>query len=337
MRKNVFLLGAAICFSLFMTVGCKGKKEKVEDRKKEVVENNEFKIKRFDKLLFETDTRYLKDTLTKYQQEYRFLFDAPLSDSGYFRSVVEFTKDTVLREVYKSIKEHYSNLSWLEWQLKETFSNMKEYFPDMKVPTFYALISGNYDYYDRIVATDDFLAISLDFYVAKYFQKYSHFGLSQYMIDFLDSNNILVDCISAWGGNILSKRQEGKTLLDIMIYQGKILYFMDKVIPQVFDYNKIRYTSRQLTWCQQNEGMIWGLFIQKKLLYEQDINKIRPFVSEGPKTLNFEGSPARWADYIGWQIVKKYMDKTNASMAELFDNTDSQKILTESGYKPKRR
>jgi hypothetical protein len=42
----------------------------------------------------------------------------------------------------------------------------------------------------------------------------------------------------------------------------------------------------------------------------------------------------RW---IGWQIVRSYMKKNKeTSLSELFSFSDSQQILSESGYKPKK-
>ena len=121
-----------------------------------------------------------------------------------------------------------------------------------------------------------------------------------------------------------------------MISEGKVLYFLDKVLPDVDDNIKIRYSKEQMKWAEENEGNIWTYFIQNNLLYEKDLNRFHNFVDEAPKTNAFKDSAPRTTEFIGWQIVRKYMENNNCSMKELFANTDSQSILQASKYKPQK-
>jgi uncharacterized protein YjaZ len=60
-------------------------------------------------------------------------------------------------------------------------------------------------------------------------------------------------------------------------------------------------------------------------------------MTDGPFTSGFaEESPARTGSWLGWQIVKDYMDNNDVTLKELLKDTDSQKILEKSGYKPSR-
>ena len=48
------------------------------------------------------------------------------------------------------------------------------------------------------------------------------------------------------------------------------------------------------------------------------------------------GAPGRTANYMGWQIVKKYMNRNpETTMQDLIAYTDAQKLLEESKYKPR--
>ena len=63
--------------------------------------------------------------------------------------------------------------------------------------------------------------------------------------------------------------------------------------------------------------------------------QLRNFIDDAPKTNAFgEGSAPRTLHYIGWQIVKQYMKKSGRTVEELLGETDSQKILTQSGWRP---
>lgn len=86
---------------------------------------------------------------------------------------------------------------------------------------------------------------------------------------------------------------------------------------------------------EENLENVWGWLIQNNVLFTTDLSQIRNLIDDAPKTNAFgEGSAPRTGDYIGWQIVKKYIKKTGCSISELFAETDSQKILEQSGWRP---
>ena len=125
-----------------------------------------------------------------------------------------------------------------------------------------------------------------------------------------------------------------------MIYNGKILYFLDQVLPtNTPDSLKIGYTAKQLEWIKNYEGNIWGLLLQNELLFQTDMQKIQPFLSDGPFTSgigNKKESAPKLGYSIGWQIVKKYMEENpKITLQQLMAETDAQKILTQAKYKPK--
>ena len=51
-----------------------------------------------------------------------------------------------------------------------------------------------------------------------------------------------------------------------MVYNGKILYFMDMILPDAADTTKIGYTGKQLKWCDDFKAQIWGYFLEENLL-----------------------------------------------------------------------
>jgi uncharacterized protein YjaZ len=73
-------------------------------------------------------------------------------------------------------------------------------------------------------------------------------------------------------------------------------------------------------------------------LFSPDPLVIRKFIQDGPFTAGMpEGAPAMLGKWAGWQIVRSYMNKhRDVSLEQLFKTTDSQVILSESGYKPKK-
>jgi uncharacterized protein YjaZ len=113
---------------------------------------------------------------------------------------------------------------------------------------------------------------------------------------------------------------------------------MDRFLPGTPDELKIGYTPDQLEWCRENEKSLWKMMIDQELLYSSDPLVNRKFIQDGPFTAGLpEGAPAMLGRWIGWQIVRSYMKKhSETDLLHLFELSDSQLILSQSGYKPKR-
>lgn len=112
---------------------------------------------------------------------------------------------------------------------------------------------------------------------------------------------------------------------------------MERVMPCVPDSIIIGYTSPQIQEVENNMDIIWSYFIENKLFYETNSLEIHRFTGEAPKVAVIgEKCPGRIGRYIGWQIVKTYMDKNpEVTLKELMKETDAAKIFKLSKYKPK--
>ena len=140
--------------------------------------------------------------------------------------------------------------------------------------------------------------------------------------------------------NLIKEQDQDRSLLAKMIYNGKILYFMEQVLPETTpDSVKIGYTAQQLAWCKTFEPEIWAYFMENNLLYNTDYSKIQVYLSDGPFTPGIgekrESAP-KLGVWIGWQIVKQYMKQhPDVTLNQLMAEKDAQKILSDSKYKPK--
>jgi hypothetical protein len=163
------------------------------------------------------------------------------------------------------------------------------------------------------------------------------FGLPEYLVALCSRDFILRDCMAAAAMDHISLPERDLMLLDYIIYSGKILYFLDQVLPETSDEVKLRYTPDQMAWMRQNVKEVWGWMVQKEMLFSTDRLQLRNLTGDAPKTNAFgDGSAPRTGDYIGWQIVSAYMEKNDVSLSELFAETNSQKILEQSGWRPEK-
>jgi len=292
-------------------------------------------IKRYGKALFEIDATHFREGLIKIQPEFTYFLDADLNDTANINQLLSFVSDSQTRRLYQKTLEVYPDLNQLEKELSDAFSRYHYFFPENTIPEIFTYVSDLY--YERPVwLKDSVLVVALDIYLGRDFFLYPHLGLPQYKIRCMEPEYISADIMKTLYFEEVWSNQKQNTLLDRMITGGKILYYLDAVLPITPDTIKLRYTKKQLIWAEENEKNVWAFIVHDELLYSTDYKTQANLIQDGPFTKGFSGeSPSRLGVFIGWHIVQEYMLKhPELSLQELMNVKDSQLILQQSGYKP---
>ena len=268
-------------------------------------------------------------------------FDSPLlnyypEDTQFMQMLQDFRNDEVVRYIYHITDSLYGDFSPYEKQLDHALKRAQKLCPSIHYDRFYTLITADFDdYQNRVFCSENELAISIDRYAVGSMHKYQYFGLPSYILALSTKEHIISDCMAAIARahTVMPDRQP--TMLDYAIAEGKAIYFTEKTLPGIADTMLMRYTADQMEWIKHNLSQVWSWLIENKMLYASDYSQLRNYIDDAPKTNAFgEGSAPRTPQYIGWQIVKQYMKKSGSTMEELLEETDSQKILTLSGWRP---
>jgi len=179
------------------------------------------------------------------------------------------------------------------------------------------------------------LFISLDNYLGKDHKFYQ--GFKDYISDLQVQSQILPDIAGAYA-NKLVMYPNSRNFLSQVIYNGKLLYFKEKMLPLVEAHHLIGYSKEEYEWAQQQELMVWQYFIQRELLYSSDADLRRRFIDNGPFTKFYleidNQTPPRLGQYMGWQIVKAYAEKHPEKAIDEILAMDYQQIFDNSKYKP---
>lgn len=259
--------------------------------------------------------------------------------------VKQFLRD--YRPVYDSVEKKFPNLKEEEQQIIKGLQHVKYYFPDYALPAKLISFVGPMDaffqastatYGDAIVT--DGLATGLQLHMGSDFSMYhSDMGLELYPVYIsrkFTPEYIPVNAIKNVIDDLFPDQSSGKTLIEQMVEKGKRIYLTDQLMPETPDTLKIGYTAKQLKGCNENEGLIWNYFIKNSLVYNNDPSLISNYIGDAPNTPEFgEGAPGYIGLFVGWQIVKKYMDKhSSVSLTELM-KTDPKAVFEQSGYRPK--
>jgi gliding motility-associated lipoprotein GldB len=338
MQKNLFLR-IILLFSVFFAACNNNTRDNADVSGIQVNAG----IKRFEKDLFSM-AKLSPSDVVRLRSEYGRFFDLFVhqmiripenNDSLLAENLTLFVNDEEVKEVFHKSDSTFNNLGDIESKLEIFLKHHKYYFPQRELPLFVSYISVfNY----AVMATDSVMGIGLDMFLGPEESFYPAIGIPKYLYSKFSRDYIVPSVIKGWFQSDYDPSSVKDEFLSQMIYQGKMLYYMKSMIPELEDTLVTGYTGQQLNWCRENEDMIWSFFIENKLLFNTDASEYGKFINEGPSTPGFpKESPGKAGAWIGWRIVDKYMKEQSAiTLNQLLAEQDAQKILRESGYKPEK-
>lgn len=338
MKKFVLISGLA-----FLLFSC-GSKKKGPDVSKIKVD---LPIERFDQIFFSMDTNHLKMGLQKTAAAFPDFYidfmqqvlgiDAHDSSTAAMQRVKVFLKD--YQPIESSILETFKNTDGLKKELITAFQYVKYYFPNYKTGKL-ILFTGPFDA-PGVATTRTGLAVGLQQFAGKDFPAYLDKAFQEMFPSYISrrfsKEYITANCMKAVVEDLFPDKSKGLPLIEQMIEKGKQWYLLDKFLPNTPDTLKTGYTRQQLEWCKEYEGLIWSYIVKN-----EDLNSINPeiiqnYIGEAPFTqgLSQEQSPGNIGQWVGWQIVKKFVSKNSGWSPEKIMNTPAREILNVAKYKPK--
>lgn len=299
-------------------------------------------VHRFDQAVFQNSPAELADLLKQHNTwdshfvESYFMDIVRIGDPAdtFFASNLQlFMTDTVIVQVAAKVLDVFSDYSELAGQLEDGFRHFHHYFPALPVPDIYTCITG---FNQSLFIADEWMAISLDNYLGSDCVFYQYLGIPQYKINNMYPEKMVSDLFYALGMTTFQAEGEAENLLAAMIREGKMHYFTEAMCPDMPDSVVIGFTKAQLDWCKANEAGMWSYWAEHKLLYNMERLTLQKYIADAPFTNTFASeSPGRTGAWVGWQIVRSYMNKhPEISLETLMNLHDPQEILNHSGYFP---
>lgn len=306
------------------------------------------KIERFDQSMEQLTTGNVPKVAPQLEKQYDWFYAdyiqnmlavGSMADTTYYQNLRTVLANTDYKALAKAVADTYPNLTKQEAELTDAFKRMKYYFPKQKTPRFISFLSG---FSVQTPIGNGYIGIGLDMFLGKDSPFYPALvqSIPQYISRRFTPENIVPRVVETYiREEVYPESDATVSLLDKMVYNGKVLYLMQKALPNAPDSLLIGYTDAQSAWCKTYEADIWAYFIDEKLIFESDYLKIQKFLTDAPFTPglgeNNQSAP-KLGGWVGWQIVKNYMDKhPELEPKDLLALQDGQKILRDSGYKPK--
>jgi len=306
-------------------------------------------IERFDQELNHVNPDSISIKAPNLREKYTWFYDdymekmisaGSIQDTAYYVNLRTILQNKDYQELRSAVALTFPDLNKQQDELEQAFRFIRYYYPKQKFPRIISFISG---FAVQTPIGNDYIGIGLDMFLGKNGDRFYpalRQSLPQYISRRFSPENISPRVIEAFiREDMFPENDTDRSLLSKMLYNGKILYFMDTVLPETTDSVKIGYTAEQLQWCKEYEANIWAYFLENELLFNTDYLKIQKYLAEAPFTPGIgenSSSAPKLGVWTGWQIVRQYMEKNpDISLPQLMLEKDDQKILAASKYKPR--
>lgn len=239
-----------------------------------------------------------------------------------------------LDTVYQESRRIFGDMEDIRKEFETAFRYIKYYYPEFRVPQIYTMVTG---FSNDLYVSDEMIVIGLDYFSGPE-ATYRPMDVPDYIQRRYTPGHVVPTCMLLLSQQFNQSDPQDKTMLADMIYYGKSYYFTDFVMPGKADSLIIGYTADEMAGVEANEQLIWTHFLKNELLYETNHMTKKKYLDERPTTFEVGNkAPGRIGTWLGWQIVKAYMDrKDELGLPELMQTGNARKILEESKYRPDR-
>ena len=321
---------------------CAGNTEKPHN-KTYVQDQSILKIQRFDKdfhsyLANPTEEQYtiLRTKYPNFLKAFGVvtvnLQDEELDNPVLFKHLMEpYFSNAALSKIYADALTLFSDLSTYELELTKANDLIKTYFIGKELPGLSIHVSG---FKANTIVLDSIISVSTDKYLGKDYSGYKTFFESYQTIQ-MQPKYIVRDFLKAWLMSEFRETNQRKNLLSEVIYQGKILYALNELLPEWDESDILGYTEQQQEWCEEHAKDIWKMTIDHNYLFNSDSQVIQKYMEDAPYTAIISAeSPGRVGLWLGLQIIKNYAKNTGHDLQSILLENNNQLLLKSAKYNP---
>lgn len=301
-------------------------------------ENPELFIQRFDTDFYQYLVGNELDTCLNKYKDFLPVFGGNIlnlgapEDPDFYAKLKNYFSNPAILDLYKTEQDLFPDISATNSELSRGLDYLLKQFPNLKQPKVFMHVSG---WEQKVVVTDDILSLSADFYLGEDYPYYKNF-FYDYQRKHMNPDRMVPDYLLGFLMANFTFEGKNDVLLDRMIYEGKLIYILSRLMPdrQVWEY--IGYTKDEYLWCSNNQEKIWKTILENQHLYTPDLLITSQYLKDAPHTAFLPTeSPGRVGVWVGYQIVIAYMKQnSDTTLVELMEKTDYQEFLKESKYKP---
>lgn len=246
-----------------------------------------------------------------------------------------FLADPYIKETRTAIYKTFPDTKAIEKEYTDALKRYSVFTPQAVVPSVVFSYNGfNY----AVVALDTCMLVGMEMYLGEKFSGYTGLNWPDYIRQRRNPELMVPETLSGWLMTEFPKDNKSATFIDEVVYRGKIMFYLQHLLPGRDEKDLFGYTEQAFNYALENEGNIYGFFIEKQLFYSEDKREIIKYTEEAPFAAGMpRETPGRIAWFTGWRIVSSYMkNHEDVTIDQLMRNHDYKTIFTQSKYKPKK-
>jgi len=236
--------------------------------------------------------------------------------------------DTLVQDAVNA----FPTMTSLNDKLSTGFSHLLHYYPAYPIPKVYSCVTG---FGTDLLVKDSIVVIGLDFFMAGKSKSIPN-DIPGYILDYYSEEYIPTKVMALISQRYNAFDRKDQTALAQMIHYGKSHYFMESMYPSLADSIIIEYSAKEVEDLKHMAPKVWAHFVENKLFFSTKREVIRRYIDDRPNTVEIaDKCPGRIGRWLGWQIVRAYMEKhPEVSLADLMEDKDASKLFKEAKYKP---
>ena len=331
--KNIFLV-----FLMFLVItGCKRDPLAVD------ISNTEVSIgyTHLDSLLYHVPAGELPGLRQELSATISEIFDYQIGyclrigrvhDTAFVNSILQYRSDSTIQQLEAEIAKEFRHLSPTKHKLTDAFRHLKAHLPNVHLPE--QIVFQNSLFNSSAFCTEKEIGIGLEQYLginSPTVKSLPSEPFYDWMKKGFDRTYLERDAVLSWVLTHVVPETDGN-LAEQLIYYGKAIYITEATMPKVAKNIIIRYSEEDYKWAKDNEYSFWKYLVDENLLFKTDERIAKNMLSEGPFTAGLpEKGPDRLGQYLGWRIVKNYMENSETTFEELINKPYNELLQT---YKP---
>jgi len=341
LRRNFWIIiaifvGLSAVFFLFIVKNKPPKNNITPSELKEAKKQLNIRILRYEEDLFSLNMNNLQKEVAELSKKYpSFLIEPDIWAEPEFKA---YLQDTVIIALQKAAEKAVKT-DVLFTALETAFGYYKVLYPNDSIPKIITILPGLDLFMPTVYIYNDILFVNVDMYLGVDNPYYKAAGIPVYIAERYDPAYLPVDIFKKAVVHKHLAKVPHTTLLDAMITEGKKLYFTEMMFPALPERHIIGYSEEKYNWAATYLGNAWSYLIEKNELFGKGETLLRCYIEETPFTKPFgNDSPGRIGAFLGWKLIQSYMaNNPDITLPELMEESDYQKILSSSKFKPQVR
>lgn len=259
---------------------------------------------------------------------FSFALEIPLtSDSAFRNGLNRFYSNPYIRLLEEKIQTKQKWRAESSEVLLDGFKRMNYFLPRWKTPKTVYFINSRFA--ASAYCTDRSIAIGEERYLGpadKLIQDLPSNQFYGWIKDAMKPNYVCSDAFLVWISSH-GIEETSENYASEMIRWGKMLFLTHICLPELPEADVVRYSKKDFEWAVASEKSFWEYLVDEEILFKTDEESRMNFLHEGPFTTGLpQESPDRMGRFMGYMIVKQYMENNDVSPKELM-NTPYNKIL----------